>query len=34
MTYERFLEICNKYGLESKQAIQAGRELEEAMGNE
>ena len=30
MTYEKFIEICQEYGLESKQAIKAGRELEKA----
>lgn len=34
MTEQKFIEICQKYGLESKQAIQAGKELEEAMDNE
>lgn len=30
MTYEKFIKICQKHGLESKQAIKAGRELEKA----
>lgn len=30
MTYEEFVRICRKYGLESKQAIKAGKQLEKA----
>ena len=30
MTYEEFEYICRRYGLESKEAIEAGRLLEEA----
>lgn len=30
MTYEEFERICRKYGLESKEAIEAGKLLEKA----
>lgn len=32
MTYEKFLNICRRYGLESQEAIKAGRELEKLQG--